>query len=123
MELLLSAVEEDGHQRGDEHFSPQTLGPRAQHWQVCLPSVPPPSGGMSLQAKAAGVHKTAGDGGGAHREQRVPWSLQQVKVGPPPSRVGEKVPRVQHAGTGPAHTGLGRECLNSWGEGRVQRCL
>ena len=96
-------------------------GPRAQHRRVHLPSAPPPNGGMSLQVKAAGIHTTENQGGERCTENRGSPRVQQVKVGPPPHPGWERRPPELHAGTGPAHTGLGRECLNSWGEGRVQR--
>ena len=94
----MSAVEEYRHQRGDEHFSPHTLGPRAQHWQVCLPSVPPPSGGMSLQAKATGVHKT---------ESRGRERCTQRTEGPLESSTGEGGTPLQGGREGPQSSGLG----------------
>ena len=60
------------------------------------------------------------EGRGAQRTEG-PLESSRWRWDPPPG--WERRPPELSAGPGPAHTGLGRECLNSWGEGRVQRCV
>ena len=100
-ELLLSAVEKDGHQRGDEHLSPQTLGPEG----------PAQAGPSALCSPSQWRYVTAGQGrwhpqdrepgrGEVHKRTEGPLESSRWRWDPPPTQDGREGPQSYMLGLG-----------------------